>query len=163
LNLRYLKKLLQIISNSVPFKPNINSLSQRTGITVNTLKNYLKLLNDAQLIKLLYVPNKSINSLNKPEKIYLNNPNLMFNQSLNDANTGNVRETFFFNQLSESYSIQASNKADFLVSEKFTFEIGGKSKSKKQIKEIDNAFVVRDQIEIGNDNIIPLWLFGFMY
>ena len=162
-NIIYLKKLLQIISHSVPFKPNINSLSQRTGITVNTLKNYLKLLNDAQLIKLLYVPSKSINSLNKPEKIYLNNPNLMFNQSLNDANTGNVRETFFFNQLSESYSIQASNKADFLVSEKFTFEIGGKSKSKKQIKEIDNAFVVRDQIEIGNDNIIPLWLFGFMY
>ena len=87
----------------------------------------------------------------------------MFNQSLNDINIGNARETFFFNQLNEKYVVQASKKADFLVSEKFTFEIGGKSKSKKQIKEINNAFVVRDQTEIGNDNIIPLWLFGFMY
>ncbi len=162
-NIVYLKKLLQIISHSVPFKPNMNALSQRTGITVNTMKNYIKLLHDAELLQLLYVPNKSLNSLNKPEKIYLNNTNLMYNQVRNEANIGNIRETFFLNQISKKHLINASKKADFLVANKITFEIGGKSKNKKQIKGIENAYVVKDTIEIGSDNIIPLWLFGFMY
>jgi len=162
-NILYLKKLLQIISRSVPFKPNMNALSQRTGITVNTMKHYIKLLNDAELLQLLYVPNKGINSLNKPEKIYLNNTNLMYNQARIGINIGNLRETFFFNQLHKNYGVMASKEADFLVSEKFTFEIGGKDKTKKQIKNTKNAYVVRDNIEIGSDNIIPLWLFGFLY
>jgi len=162
-NIIYLKKLLQIISVSVPFKPNMNSLSQRTGITVNTMKNYIKLLSDAELLQLLYVPNKSLNSLNKPEKLYLNNTNLMYNQSASQVNIGNIRETFFFNQLNNKHKVKASKKADFLVLDKYTFEIGGKSKNKTQIKGLENAFIVKDTIEIGSDNIIPLWLFGFMY
>lgn len=162
-NIIYLKKLLQIISVSVPFKPNMNSLSQRTGITVNTMKNYIKLLSDAELLQLLYVPNKSLNSLNKPEKLYLNNTNLMYNQSASQVNIGNIRETFFFNQLNNKHKVKASKKADFLVLDKYTFEIGGKSKKKTQIKGLENAFIVKDTIEIGSDNIIPLWLFGFMY
>ena len=162
-NIIYLKKLLALISNSVPFKPNMNSLSQRTGITVNTMKNYIKLLSDAALLQLLYVPDKNLNSMNKPEKIYLNNPNLMYNQSGHLLNIGNLRETFFFNQLSRKHQVKAAKKADFLVNDKYTFEIGGKNKSQKQIKELDNAFIVKDVIEIGNDNNIPLWLFGFLY
>lgn len=162
-NIIYLKKLLQIISVSVPFKPNMNSLSQRTGITVNTMKNYIKLLSDAELLQLLYVPNKSLNSLNKPEKLYLNNTNLMYNQSASQVNIGNIRETFFFNQLNNKHKVKASKKADFLVLDKYTFEIGEKSKKKTQIKGLENAFIVKDTIEIGSDNIIPLWLFGFMY
>jgi len=162
-NIIYLKKLLQIISVSVPFKPNMNMLSERTGISLNTMKLYLKLLSDAQVLQLLYVPNKGINSLNKPEKIYLNNANLLFNQGNENVNVGNLRETFFMNQLSNNYTIQASKEADFLVANKFTFEIGGKNKSKKQIKNTANAFVVKDDIEVGSDNIIPLWLFGFLY
>lgn len=162
-NIIYLKKLLQIISVSVPFKPNMNVLSERTGISLNTMKLYLKLLNDAKVLQLLYVPNKGINSLNKPEKIYLNNTNLLFNQGNENVNTGNLRETFFMNQLSNNYIIQASKEADFFVENKFTFEIGGKNKSKKQIKNTANAFVVKDDIEIGSNNIIPLWLFGFLY
>jgi len=127
------------------------------------MKLYLKLLSDAQVLQLLYVPNKGINSLNKPEKIYLNNANLLFNQGNENVNVGNLRETFFMNQLSNNYIIQASKEADFLVANKFTFEIGGKNKSKKQIKNTANAFVVKDDIEVGSDNIIPLWLFGFLY
>jgi predicted AAA+ superfamily ATPase len=161
-NIEYLKKLLAIISNSVPFKPNMNSLSERTGISLNTMKLYLKLLNDAELLQLLYVENKGINSLNKPEKIYLNNSNLMNNLSVN-ANIGNNRETFFFNQVSKQNKVKASKNADFYVNDTYSFEIGGRSKSNKQIKNLQNAFVVKDDIEIGSENVIPLWMFGFLY
>lgn len=161
-NIIYLKKLLTVISNSVPFKPNIKSLSERTGISVNTLKSYLKILSDADIINLLYVTDRGINSLNKPEKIFLNNTNLMYNLGGGMANIGNIRETFFFNQTSQLKHVSSSPKADFLIDEK-TFEIGGKNKGKKQVKEIEQAFIVKDDIEIGADNIIPLWLFGFLY
>jgi len=159
----YLKKLLKIISNSVPFKPNMNSLSQRTGISLNTMKAYLKYLNDARLISTLYAPNKGINSLNKPEKIYLENSNLVYNLSENTPEKGNLRDTFFYNQVYNNLLINSSKFADFIIKEKFTFEIGGKNKSQKQIKNVENSFVVKDDIEIGTDNIIPLWLFGFLY
>ncbi len=162
-NIIYLKKLLSIISNSVPFKPNMKSLSERTGISLNTMKLYLKLLNDADLLQMLYVQNKGINSLNKPEKIYLDNPNLMNNQGRDNVNIGNIRETFFYNQLKSKYIINASKQSDFTVENKYTFEIGGKNKKRKQIEGIENSYVVKDNIEIGSDNIIPLWLFGFLY
>ncbi len=161
-NIIALKKLLAVISNSAPFKPNMNSLSERTGISLNTMKLYLKLLNDAELLQLLYVENKGINSLNKPEKIYLNNSSLMKNLSLN-ANIGNIRETFFFNQLSKKNKVYASKITDFYIDQKYSFEIGGKNKRRKQIKDLKKAFIVKDDIEIGSENIIPLWLFGFLY
>ena len=162
-NIIYLKKLLKIISASVPFKPNMNALSVRTGISLNTMKSYIQLLNDAQLLQLLYVPDKGINSLNKPEKIYLNNSNLMYNHADDNANIGNIRETFIYNQLNAIYKTNASKESDFLVSDKYTFEVGGKNKSQKQIEKLQNAYVVKDDIEIGSDNVIPLWLFGFLY
>jgi len=162
-NIIYLKKLLRIISNSVPFKPNMKSLSERTGISLNTMKLYLKLLNDADLLQMLYVEDKGINSLNKPEKIYLDNANLMNNQGGENVNIGNIRETFFYNQVKSKYNVNASKQSDFLVENKFTFEVGGKSKKQKQIEGIKNAYIVKDNIEIGSDNIIPIWLFGFLY
>jgi len=158
----YLKKLLMIISRSAPFKPNMKNLSNRTGISLNTLKNYLKLLSDAELIKLLYVKQYGINSLNKPEKIFLHNTNLM--QALvTDTDKGNMRETFFFNQVSVNYKVAASKTTDFVVNDIWEFEVGGKNKTRKQIAGNSNAFVVKDDIEIGYMNIIPLWLFGFLY
>ena len=160
-NIIYLKKLLQIISGSVPFKPNMNALSERTGISLNTMKHYIKLLNDAELLQLLYVKGKSINSINKPEKIYLGNTNLIYNNSI--KNIGNIRETFFFNQLKIKHIVNAHKQTDFLVDDKYAFEIGGKNKTKKQIKGISNAYVVKDDIEIGQNNTVPLWLFGMMY
>ncbi len=157
-----LKKLLTIISNSVPFMPNMNTLSSRTGISINTMKQYLKLLDEAELIKLLYVKNKGINSLNKPEKIYLNNPNLMYNLS-DKANVGNLRETFFLNQLNYIEKVNASKQTDFIVADNYFFEIGGKNKTSKQIKNIEYSYLVKDTIEIGAETTIPLWLFGFLY
>ena len=161
-NIIYLKKLLGIISQSVPFKPNMKSLSERNGISLNTMKHYIKLLHDADLLQLLYVPTKGINSLNKPEKVYLNNTNLMYNHS-QQANIGNIRETFLFNQLEQITSVHASKEADFLVDSKFTFEVGGSSKKKKQIDGILNSYIIKDDIEIGSSQTIPLWLFGFLY
>lgn len=157
-----LKKLLAVISRSAPFKPNINSLSERTGISVNTLKNYLKYMNDAQLIQSLFVLEKGINSLGKPEKIYLDNTNLMYNTA-NEVEIGNARETFFYNQVKQNHLVFASPFTDFMVEEKFHFEIGSKNKKQKQIKQQTNAFIVKDDIEIGYENQIPLWLFGFLY
>ena len=162
-NIIYLKKLLKIISASVPFKPNMNALSVRTGISLNTMKNYIQWLNEAQLLQLLFVPEKGINSLNKPEKIYLNNSNLMYNQADENANIGNIRETFLYNQLNVNYKTNASKLSDFMVMDKYTLEVGGKNKTQKQIETIDHAFVVKDDIEIGSGNVIPLWLFGFLY
>ncbi len=157
-----LKKLLAVISNSVPFKPNMNAISERTGISLNTMKNYLKLLNDAQLLQLLYVEDKGINSLGKPEKIYLNNSNLMYNLGI-DANKGNVRETFFLNQVQYKYAVFASKTVDFKVDGMYEFELGGRNKKQEQIASLQNAFIVNDDIEIGTDLNIPLWLFGFLY
>ena len=161
-NITLLKKLLAVISNSVPFKPNMNALSQRTGISLNTMKGYLKLLNEAQLIQSLYVEDKGINSLGKPEKIYLNNSNLMFNLST-DAEIGNIRETFFLNQLSHKYKVNSSKNVDFFVDKEYLFELGGKNKTAEQIKNLNLAYLVKDDIEIGADKNIPLWLFGFLY
>ncbi len=162
-NIIYLKKLLKIISKSVPFKPNMNTLSQRTGISLNTMKTYLKHLKHANLLSMLYFEDKGINSINKPEKMYLDNSNLMLNLSENRPDIGNLRETFFLNQLKNMQVVYASKNADFFVNNKYTFEIGGKNKTKQQIKDIKNSFIVKDNIEIGSENIIPLWLFGFLY
>ncbi len=162
-NIIYLRKLLQIISGSVPFKPNLNSLSQRTGISLNTMKQYLKYLSDANLLSLLYVPEKGINSLNKPEKIYLQNTNLMYSLANRDVEVGHIRETFFMSQAQSVSKIDAATQGDFLVNGKYLVEIGGKSKQQHQIAGAANGFIVKDDIEIGNDNIIPLWLFGFLY
>ena len=162
-NIIYLKKLLQIISNSAPFKPNMTKLSQRTGISLNTLKKYIKAIDDAGLLSQLLFDSSAVNNISKPEKFYLENTNLMMNLVGNTSNIGNLRETFFFNQLSKKEKITASKQTDFVVNNKYSFEIGGKNKSKHQIKDINNSYVVKDDIEIGSDNVIPLWLFGFMY
>ena len=161
-NVILLKKLMAIISSSVPFKPNMNSISERSGISLNTMKNYLNLLNDAQLLNLLYTEDKGINSLGKPEKIYIHNANLMYNL-VTLPNEGSIRETFFFNQVNQSNTVFASKQVDFIVNNLYSFEVGGKNKKPTQLKNIPNSYIVKDTIEIGNDNSIPLWLFGFLY
>lgn len=158
-----LKKLLFAISTSVPFKPNILKLSEKIEVTRATLLQFLGYLDKANLIFQLRSANKGVTALNKPEKIYLNNTNLIYTTSLGEANVGNLRETFFLNQLTESNVLHYSQQSDFLVNNEFTFEIGGKGKSQKQIKNVEKGFVVKDDIETGIMNIIPLWLFGFLY
>jgi predicted AAA+ superfamily ATPase len=162
-NIVYLKRLLSLISKSVPFKPNMNVLSDRTGISLNTMKLYMKHLFEAQLISLLYFTDKGIQNLGKPEKIYLDNTNLIHTLAELNHEKGNIRETFFLNQTRFKHDIRASKATDFFVDDAYSFEIGGKSKSQKQIRQLENAYVLKDDIEIGSENIIPLWLFGFLY
>jgi len=101
--------------------------------------------------------------LQKPEKIYLENSNLMFVLGIDRVNKGNLRETFFANQLSFEHTLKYSPKADFFVDDKYTFEIGGKNKPKRQIHATENAYIASDDIEFGAFNRIPLWMFGLMY
>lgn len=160
-SIKKLKSLLKVISESVPFIPDMKKLKTIIGVgDERTLKNYLKYLEDAGLIKMLMKSDKGLGSIEKPEKIYLDNPNLLFTAK---ADIGTVRETFFMNQLSKDHAIIAPKRGDFLVDGKVTFEVGGKNKSFQQIKEMKDAFVVSDNIERGFANRIPLWLFGFLY
>ena len=168
-SIKKIKLLLSVIMKDVPFTPSISNLKKAIEVTDDrTLKEYLSKLDDAGLIRLLMKSSLSMKSLDKPEKIYLANTNLMYTKT---PEIGNVRETFFMNQLYNYYTnqtltsmgIYSSNKGDFICEEKYTFEIGGKNKSFKQIKDIENSFVVADDIEVGFENKIPLWLFGFFY
>jgi len=158
-----IKQLLYIIAKSSPFKPNISKLATRIGITRNTLIEYINHLSDAKLINNIYANSKGISLLQKPDKIFLENTNLAFAFAGISSDKGNLRETFFLNQLSQNLAVTYPKKADFLVDDKYLFEIGGKDKTNKQIAGIENAFIVADDIEYGYKNKIPLWLFGFLY
>lgn len=159
----YLRKLISILAEIVPYKPNIVKLSQQVGVSRETLLRYLYLLAKADLVILLQTSTYGISKINKPEKIYLNNPNLVNTLSDIQSNQGTLRETFFINQLQVLHNINWSAKSDFLVDNKYTFEIGGKNKTRKQIAGIENAWVAADNIEYAQQNKIPLWLFGFLY
>ena len=121
------------------------------------------LIERSGLISQLREPTRGIQALGKIDKIYLDNTVLV--NSLGDphADAGTIRETFFFNQVRLKHTICSSRESDFLVDEKYTFEVGGKSKKQRQILGLDNAFVVKDNIETGYANVIPLWMFGLMY
>jgi len=158
-----LKKLLFAISTSTPFTPNISKLSEKVGISRKALIKAFQYLERARLIILVNKNNKGISILSKPNKIYINNPNIQYALGVNHANIGSIRESFFANQLYGFYNIELPKKGDFIVDNKYIFEIGGKNKSKYQIKGLDNAYIVRDDFENGFDSYIPLWLFGFLY
>lgn len=157
------KQLLYIISQAVPFVPNVSKLSEKIGIERKTLLTYLHYLDEIALTKNLFKESFGISSLQKPQKIYLENTNYMYALRVESVNKGNLRETFFANQLKQNHTITYTNLGDFLVDNKYTFEIGGKTKSYKQIKEINHSFIAADDIEYGFGNKIPLWLFGFLY
>ncbi len=158
-----LKSLLSVISRIVPFKPNIEKLARQTHTSRETLLKYLYWLDKAQIIQWLGSDATGINYMNKPDKIFLGNTNISYALSGDKSDRGNLRETFFLNQLSVNHTVTYPKEGDFLVEEKYLFEIGGKTKTNKQIKGIENAFIAADNIEYGFKNKIPLWLFGFMY
>ncbi len=157
-----LKKILITVCISKPFEFNIEKLAKLAGITKATLYKYLKYLNDAELITLISHEAKRFANIRKPDKLYLANPNL-FNALCDSSNIGTIRESFFVSQVKPFYSIYYANSGDFLVNEKYIFEIGGKNKGFGQIRDIENSYVAADDIEIGFGNKIPLWLFGFLY
>lgn len=159
---RKLKQLMAIVAESVPFKPNNSKIAEILNISRNNVSDYLLYIEEAGMIAQLRSETKGIRSLGKVDKIYLDNTNLVYNLIRNNQNVGNVRETFFFNQLRVKHSITSSSKADFKI-DTIDFEIGGKNKGKKQIESSENGFIVKDNIEIAYLNTIPLWHFGLMY
>ncbi len=160
---RKIKKLLVAIAQSAPFVPNITKLSERLGMSRVFLINAIKLLNRADLVMELFKPTKGVGMLTKPEKLFLNNSNLVYALGKQNAEIGTLRETFFANQMKYLHEIHLAEKGDFLVDRTYTFEIGGKNKTTKQIKGVENSYVVRDDMEVGSLNIIPIYLFGFLY
>jgi len=164
-SIKKLKKLLSIIAASVPFTPDLKKLKTLLDVgDERTLKAYLKYLEDAGIIQTVSKSGKSMKELEKPEKIYLNNPNLIYAiKGRETADTGNLRETFFLNMVHTLHKVSVPVAGDFLVNDKYTFEVGGRSKSFSQVKDVKQSFLVIDGIEIGAGNKIPLWLFGFLY
>ncbi len=156
-------QLISIIAKQVPFKPNISELSEKTGIHRNTLNSYLYYLEQAKIIALLFPAGISSALLKKPEKVLFNNTTLLSALGNGNNNKGTLRETFFLSQISSLYNVHYPKSGDFMVNEKYVFEIGGKTKSQKQLTNIDNSFVVADDLEYSVGNRLPLWLFGFLY
>jgi predicted AAA+ superfamily ATPase len=157
-----IRKLLHLLCSSVPIELNIQNLAQSAGVSRNTLYSYLYYLKKANLIEIIGGNFRNKKLLNKPDKIYLDNINL-YNILCSEQNIGSLRESFFVSQLKVAHSVKYSNIGDFKIDDNFIFEIGGKNKSFKQIKDVPNSFVVADDIEIGFGAKIPLLLFGFLY
>lgn len=162
-NARKLLQLIYVIAQQVPFKPNISSLATKTGIHRNSLNSYLHYLEQAKIISLLYPAGQSTATLQKPEKIFLNNTNLLYALAEQQAKIGAIRETFFLSQLSQLNNVHMPKQGDFLVNNTYTFEVGGKGKTKRQISNINNSWLVKDDIETPVAGAIPLWMFGLLY
>lgn len=159
---RKLKQLLMVVAESVPFKPVMQKLAEVTGISRNYIQDYLMYMERAGMIAQLRDAVGGIRGLGKTEKVYLDNTNLIYTLAPNRADIGNVRETFFMNQMRVVGDVMCSPVSDFLING-MTFEIGGRKKGQKQISEVDKGYVVKDDIETGYANVLPLWAFGLMY
>ena len=158
-----IKKLFYILSEMVPFTPNISQLSQMVDVTRVSLMNYLQLLEKSHSVLLLKQKATGMRQMVKPEKIYLQNTNYNYALSAENPEIGNLRETFFYNQLQQNHNVTYTKQTDFCIDGKHYFEIGGKNKTTKQIKDLDNAYLALDGLTVGFKNEIPLWLFGFLY
>ena len=161
-SVKKMRQLLYVIAQSVPFKPNFTKIGQMTDLHRNQVADFLFYLEKAGIIAQLRGTTAGIRQLGKVEKTYLDNTNLAYSLSENTPDIGNVRETFFLSQMKVNNEVLSSDKADFQIG-KYTFEIGGANKQQKQIHGLGNAYVVKDDIEYGYGNVIPLWHFGFNY
>ncbi len=159
---RKLKNLLSVVSKSVPFKPVMQKLADVTGISRNDVPSYLVYMEKAGMITQLRDTTGGIRGMGKVEKLYLDNTNLIYALSPNHADIGNIRETFFINQMRVRNDVVSSRVSDFEIENK-VFEIGRRKKGQKQISTVENGYVVKDDIETGYANVIPLWAFGLNY
>lgn len=157
-----LKKMMVMLCQSEPYDINISKLCGAVELNQRTLYKYLGILQSAGLIRILGAKSTGISIISKPEKMYLDNTNL-FSIFCNNSKIGTIRETFFASSVSYNHNINYPKSGDFVLDEKYIFEIGGKDKNFKQLKNAEHGYVVADDIEIGVDNKIPLWLFGFIY
>jgi len=158
-----LKQLLGIIAESSPFIPNISKLSERMLIHRQTLLSYLQFLGESKLTHSLFRNTQGIGALRKPDKLYLDNTNLAYLFRGDKADIGALRETFLLNQLSKDHTVTYTQTGDFLVDGSVTIEVGGKNKTRRQIKDSAEGYIAADNLEYGFGTKIPLWLFGFLY
>ena len=154
--------MLYIISPLAPYKPNLQNLATEIGVSKNNIPDYFYYLEQAGMISQLRDDTSGLRGWGKVEKVYIDNPNLMTVLAGGVPDIGNIRETFFYNQMRVNNNVVSSRISDFCISG-YTFEIGGQKKGKKQIDQIPNGIVVRDDIEVGHGIFIPLWHFGFNY
>lgn len=159
---RKLKKLMAIVSTLVPFKPNMTSLGSQIQASRNNIEDYLGYMEKAGMIAQLRGSEDGLAALGKVEKVYLDNTNILYNLSDGGEDVGTVRETFFLNQARVGHTVSASRTSDFQIGD-MTFEVGGRSKGRDQLKGVERGFVVKDDIERGFGNVLPLWAFGLLY
>jgi len=159
-----IKKLLAAIASTVPYVPNLLKLRQELLIAdQRTLLKYLDYLEKSEVVNTIMQKAKGNKIMQKPDKIYLGNTNYFYGLNMMGEEMGTIRETYFNSQLGISHELRLPENGDFLVDGKYTFEVGGRSKTTKQIKDLPNAYIAMDDIEIGAFNQIPLWIFGFLY
>lgn len=158
-----LKKLLYLLALNVPFQPNVSKLANQVETSRATIMNYLRYLKNARLIHLLNERESDSDLMKKPNKVYLHNTNLLFAISPESVDGANLRETFLYNQLGVCHSVTSSDRGHFLIDEKYNFEIRGSMTGEKPGYRTEDYYVAADMIERGEDNIVPLWLFGFLY
>jgi predicted AAA+ superfamily ATPase len=158
-----IKKLLMVVAKSAPFIANTTELASMIGVARQTLLSYFDYLEESMLIKQLFKESRGLGTLQKPDKLFLENTNLMYALAEEKIEIGNIRETFVLNQLKKKHDVFFSIESDFYVDNKYTFEIGGKNKKRKQIQGVENSYIIADNIEYGTDRRIPIWLFGFLY
>ncbi len=157
-----LKKLVRLVCESAPFKINIKTLSEKIEIRdYQTLYRYLEYLHRGSILTLIRPKSRGDTIFAKPEKLYLSNTNL-HHAYCSKVEIGTVREVFFMSMIGEEH-LEVPKKGDFLIDNKYIVEVGGANKGFKQIKDLENSYVIADDIEIGSGNKIPLWLFGFLY
>ena len=158
-----LKQLLGIIAESSPFIPNISKLSERILIHRQTLLSYLQYLGESKLTHSLFRNTQGIGALQKPDKLYLDNTNLAYLFRGDKVDIGTLRETFLLNQLAKDHAVTYTQAGDFLVDGSTTIEVGGKNKTRRQIKDLAEGYIAADNLEYGFGRKVPLWLFGFLY
>ena len=159
---RKLKQMLSVISSLAPYKPNADNLARELSVSKNNVPDYLVYLEMAEMIGQLRDDTGGLRGLGKVEKVYIDNPTLMTVLAGGNPDIGNMRETFFYNQMRVNNDIISSRESNFRIG-KYTFEVGGKKKGKKQIEDIPNGIIVRDEIEVGHGIVVPLWMFGMNY
>ena len=157
-----LRRMLSIIASNVPYKPEAPGLANEIKVSRNDIPTYLLYMEKAGMIGQLRDETGGMRGLGKTEKVYLDNTNIIYALSGENANIGNVRETFFYNQTRLALDVTSSKVSDFSIG-KYTFEVGGAKKSHRQIKDVANSFIVRDDTEYANGDILPLWAFGLLY
>lgn len=163
-NVRKIKALIGILATTVPFEVDITKLSSMIEVHRNTVIEYLSNLNRASIIKLLYSQISTVKKMQKPDKIYLENPNLIYALATDEIKIGTVRETFVINQLSYGHTVEYGKASgDFKVDGRYTFEVGGKSKTYEQIAGIPDSYILADDIETPLGHKLPIWVVGFLY